>query len=127
MQVRILLLVCFVSFLFCYLGWGEGQGGYFWELEYEIIAKGLRKDLLHPALLLPFVGQMLILIAIVAPGVPKWICLIGLALCGLLVLFLLFIEIIGRQPAGIGATVLYLIAWSMVVVRRKRYWPNRKN
>jgi ABC-type uncharacterized transport system permease subunit len=121
--LRVLLAACLLSFLLCHLSWGKGQGGYFWELELEILAGGLRKDLLHPALLLPFLGQLLLLWSLIAPTIRKRTAFAGIALCGVLVLFLLLIKLLGRETKGIVAAELYIFCSLWILIRSKYFWP----
>lgn len=125
--LRVLLATCLLSFLCCHLSWAPGQGGYFWQLGLEILAGGLRKDLLHPALLLPFCGQLLLLVSIFVPKIPKKTAIAGILLCGALVLLLLFIKIFSRETSGAGAVAVYLIAALMIIIRSRYFWPRESS
>lgn len=94
LQSRIISLFIILSSLFPYLSWGKGSNNAFlFEIEWQILSR-INTDaaaLLHPMVLIPITGQLVILIfGVIYPKIP-------LVYLGILCLFMLigFVMFIG--------------------------------
>ncbi|MGC4057366.1 MAG: hypothetical protein QM743_04490 [Chitinophagaceae bacterium] len=122
-RLRLLLLLAFLSFLCCFLSWGNGAaGGTFAQLEYGILARGFRKDLLHPAILIPFTGQALLLYAVFCSRPRFVLTLSALLLCGLLAFFVLLINLLSHHRMEAASTLPYLSLSLYILLSRKQLW-----
>ena len=96
MNLRILniLLICFS--LLAYLEWGGGNQSYIYEIEAELFTKIFTNPstLIHPFILLPVIGQILLLVSIFHTPYKTIITYMGMTCIGLLFSFILFIGII---------------------------------
>ncbi|NUO03571.1 MAG: hypothetical protein HUU01_23400, partial [Saprospiraceae bacterium] len=79
------------------LAWGGDNSAFIFEAEYQILfGKGDTADsFAHPMVLLPFVGQLLMLIALFQKKPDKRLVLSGIALMSLLFLLLFAIGLMG--------------------------------
>lgn len=94
---RVLILLLFLSTFFGYLEWGDDQSSFLIESELEIFSKGIKDPLsvLHPFTLIPFIGQILLLISLFQKAPKKWLVIAAIIGLGLLFGLILFIGIIG--------------------------------
>lgn len=87
---RIFPIGLLLAFLCCYLEWGGGNSGFLFEMEYEVLFKSHYSDSFkHPLVLIPFLGQLLLLAAIAWPN--KKLIITGIILQGTLVFMVLLV------------------------------------
>ena len=82
--------------LFGYMEWGGGNKAFLYESETEVF-KGLGTDpasLIHPLVLLPLLGQLLLLITLFQHNPGKWLTYAGMISLSLLLGIILFIGIL---------------------------------
>lgn len=93
----VLILLLFLSTFFGYLEWGDNQSSFLIETELEIFSKGIKDPLsvVHPFTLIPFIGQILLLISLFQKAPKKWLVIAAIISLGLLFGLILFIGIIG--------------------------------
>lgn len=112
-----LLLSSFAGFL----EWGQGNRAFLVEAEVELFSR-LTTDpsgFLHPFILLPLLGQVLLLVTLFQKK-PGWILtLCGMACIGIL---LLFVFVIGIMAANfkVMASTLPFICTAVLVIREYR-------
>lgn len=109
---RIFNICLFLAFLLGYLEWGKDRHAFIFQMEAEIFVKGSGdlKSILHPFILLPFTGQLLILITIFQKRVSRIPSLVGLACLSLLMLLLLVIGLLTLNVKVIVSTIPFIIA-----------------
>lgn len=92
---KILNLLVVLSFQIGYLAWGHGKALFIFEGEIELFKKAINHplSLIHPIIIIPFVGQMLLLFTLLQKEPDKTLTFIGLACLAVLMLFLLFIGV----------------------------------
>lgn len=117
---RLLYLALAIAPLFAYLEWGGGNHGFLFQMERDIlISKGAQfsSSMLHPAVLLPLLGQLLLIIAAALPKPNRRLALVGVVLLSLLVGFILLIGVLGLSLKIILSTlpfvVLVVMFWRM--------------
>ncbi len=118
---RISNICLFIAFLFGYLEWGKDHAVFIFQGEAEIFAKA-KKDVtsvLHPFILLPFLGQLIILYTVFQPKISRLLSLTGLACLSLLILLLFIIGLITLNFKIAGSTLPFLFA-GMLVIRYNR-------
>jgi hypothetical protein len=96
MKPRLLNILLLVSSLFGYLEWGGDNHSFLFEVELEIISKFFINpiSLLHPFILLPLFGQIMLLIAVFQKAPGKIFTYLGIATLSLLFGFLFIIGLI---------------------------------
>ncbi|MBK7910171.1 hypothetical protein [Candidatus Pollutiaquabacter sp.] len=98
-KVRVLLLALVLTFLCGYMEWGGGQSITLAQAEYQLFfQKPLSSDTItHPLILLPFAGQVLLLVNLILAKPRRRLGTFGLVLMGLLALMILLVGILSRN------------------------------
>lgn len=93
MNQRLINIALFISFLICYLEWGKENSTYIFQAEWEILfqREHSRDTFTHPLVLIPFIGQLLILFTIFQKRPSRRLTTIGIILMGILVLLITLI------------------------------------
>jgi hypothetical protein len=116
-----LLLIIFS--LFGYLEWGQGQHAFLFQAEAELFSKFLSDpaDVIHPLTVLPFLGQVLLLVTLFQKTPSKILTYLGIAGLGLLFGMMVLAGIFGGNMKIILSTLPFLGTAAWVV------WRNRKS
>lgn len=114
---RVLNFGLLLSFLVGYLEWGTDKNTFIFQAEYELFSKILESPLtfLHPFILVPFCGQILLLYIIIKGDSTKLLTLIALASLGVFMLFLLFIGLLSKNFKIIISTLPFLIMATIII------------
>ena len=85
-------LLIFTS-LFGYLEWGVTNHSFIFEVEIELLPKIVSEpySIVHPFIIIPLVGQVLLLTTLFQNSYKPFISIIGMSCIGLLLLFLFLI------------------------------------
>ncbi|NBU51839.1 MAG: hypothetical protein EBS24_04330 [Chitinophagia bacterium] len=116
-QLKVLLLI---STFIGYLEWGTDQSSFIVQSEWEVLKK-LPEDplsLLHPFILLPVAGQLLLLFDIIKKNKGKKLSVIAIVLMSLLYLMILFIGLLDMNFKKILSALPFFIL-SFVIIRSK--------
>ncbi|MBK8564346.1 MAG: hypothetical protein IPN76_13665 [Saprospiraceae bacterium] len=107
---KLALFCLFISFLFCYLEWPPDNRYFVYEIAYELLFQksGKADAFSHPLVILPFLGQLLALIAIFLPNPKRWMAITAIALMGTLVLMLLIVGALGLNWKILVAVVPFV-------------------
>lgn len=110
MKTKLLHAGLILSSLFGYLEWGAGRHQFLFQAEAEVLRKLFSDPVsaLHPLTLLPLAGQLILLITLFQHKPGKVFSLLGIGGLALLLLLLLVIGILARNPVQIGATLPFL-------------------
>jgi len=117
-QLKILLLI---STFIGYLEWGTDQSSFIVQSEWEVLKK-VPEDplsLLHPFILLPVAGQLLLLFDIIKKNKGKKLSVIAIVLMSLLYLMILFIGLLDMNFKKIFSALPFFIL-SFVIIRSKK-------
>jgi hypothetical protein len=87
---RVLLLGLAITPLFCYLEWGGNNSAFLFEAEYLILFGNKNKadTFTHPLILLPILGQVLILFSAFKADSRRWVVMTGIAFQAILIVFI---------------------------------------
>ena len=90
-----------------YFEWGANMGAFIFETEWDIITKLFTEpgSVLHPFILFPLAGQVLLVITIFQKQPSKKLSFIGMLLIGILLWFLLAIGLMSMKYAIILSTL----------------------
>lgn len=109
---KIIHAALFFSFFLCYLEWGTDQSGFIFQLEYNFFSGG--KDVMnsfsHPLVLLPFLGQLLLLFTAVQKRPNKRLGLIGLLCILPLVLMIILAGALSLNYKMVASTIPFITA-----------------
>lgn len=97
--------------MFGYLEWGKDQHSFIFQTEAEIFSKlfSSPQSLLHPFILIPLFGQLLLLFTIISKKQSKAITITAIISISLLMLLLLFIGILDLKYKILFSTFPFLI------------------
>lgn len=121
---RLAIFCLFVSFFFCYLEWSGGNSAFVYEVAYSLLFQ--KNDQLssfsHPLVLLPFLGQLIVLVALVIKQPKRWMILTGTGLMGTLVLMVLISGLLSGNWKIILSTVPFILfaVWGVRLFSKKR-------
>ena len=90
-KIRILNVILIIFSLFGYLEWGGNNKQYLFDIEYEVVSKLLTNPMeaLHPLVILPLLGQMMLAYTLYQSEPSKQLTYIGIALISILMIFIL--------------------------------------
>ena len=110
MQGRIINLILIVTSLLGYLEWGENGKMFLFQLEKDIFLKLFSDPLsvMHPFILLPLIGQLLLIITLFQKEPGKWLSMIGLGCIEILMLVILAIGIMNINFKMFFSTIPFL-------------------
>ncbi len=117
-----LLISLLASFLIGYLEWSGTESMFIFELEYDLLvhAGAKYKAFLHPFILIPFAGQVIILIALFHRKPGKKIILAGLICMSCIILFLFFIGMLTSNVRIAGSTIPFIITGILILKELKK-------
>jgi hypothetical protein len=98
MRRRVLNILLLFASLLGYMEWGQGQHAFLVEAEYQLLTgKGGEGAFSHPLVLLPMIGQLLLLFTIFQKEPSKLLTTIAIFLLGILMLFVLLAGLFGQR------------------------------
>ncbi len=126
MRQKYLNILLILSPLIAYLEWGQNNSTFLYEAEYDILIKMWSSpgDLLHPFIIIPFAGQITLLITLFQKEPDKRLIYTGIACSSLLMVFLLFIGLMGMNYKTGFSVVPY---FSVLVVTLRHLKIQQRN
>ncbi len=108
---RLINICLFITSMFGYLQWGKNQHSFIVQAEAEILSKVFSspQNILHPFILIPLFGQLLLLYTIVSKQQSKVLTIIAISSISLLMLLLLFIGILDLNYKILFSTFPFVI------------------
>ncbi|MBL7773852.1 MAG: hypothetical protein JNM95_13385 [Chitinophagaceae bacterium] len=119
---KLLLILVILFFHFGFLEWGSDKRQFIFQVEYEIILKALQSpsQILHPLIILPFAGMLLLLIAFFQKQPSKFLIYFGNGLMAVLMLFLLFIGCLTMNWKMIVCTLPFLFCSILLIMQFRK-------
>jgi len=110
MKSKVLNMLVLISSLFGFLEWGGGHKMFLFQLEAEVFSKFIQEPLsiLHPFIILPFLGQALLLITLFQKRPGKLLTYSGIAGIGILLLLMFFIGCLNLDFKILLSTIPFL-------------------
>lgn len=123
-KVRVLLLALVLTFLCGYMEWGGGQSTTLAQAEYQLFfQQPVSSDsMTHPLILLPFAGQVLLLINLFLAKPRRRLGTFGLVLMGVLALMILLVGIPSRN-IWMVLSILPFLALAVLHFRKPDWYP----
>ncbi|ADQ79486.1 hypothetical protein Palpr_1340 [Paludibacter propionicigenes WB4] len=121
MKSKILNALLVFSSLFGYLEWGQDKKMFLFQIEAELFSKIPHDPLaiLHPFILFPLIGQILLIITLIKKNPSKLLTYIGIAGIGILMALLLLIGCLGKNLM-IASSVIPFLAISFLAIMHYR-------
>lgn len=120
---KLLNILLILTSLIGYLEWGKDHQMFLFQMEYEIFFNRSPESdtLLHPFVLIPLLGQLLLLFTVFQKTPSKALTFIGLISLSVLLLFLFFIGATSGNMKILLSTIPFIITGTSVVrAHRKR-------
>jgi hypothetical protein len=122
MQKYRIYQLCLILFsLIGYLEWGGGQKSFIVEVEIDILTKLFTdiKSMLHPLVILPFTGQLILIVTFIRKSSNiKWIHAGALAI-GILYLLIFFIGCMLLNFEILISALPFLITYSLFLMQKR--------
>lgn len=122
MNRKIILLLLLISSLMGYLAWGTDQKAFLFQLEAELLRKMFSspKEVVHPFVILPFIGQIILLSSLLAKKTPKWFVVTGILCLGILLLMVLLTGILSGNMKVILCALPYCFFSILFFLRKEK-------
>lgn len=119
MKIKILLFLLLLSSLIGYLEWGQGNASFLYETEWVMLKKIFTdpQSVLHPFTLLPFAGQLLLLISLFLKKTNKKLIYSGIICLAVLLIFMMFVGLLALN-FKIVLSIIPFIFFSIAVHRQ---------
>jgi hypothetical protein len=110
-----------ITSLFGYTEWGEIHHAFIFEMEMELLVHFTSKmgAFSHPFILVPLVGQLLLIVTLFQTEPHKKLTFIGLGCLSLIILMFLFVGILSTDFKIIGSTIPFVLV-AIITVRSYR-------
>ena len=127
-MLRLINLGLLLSFLICYLEWGHDNSSFVFQTEYLLFFKKSEavSTFIHPLIIIPFFGQVLILYTLFQKIPGRRITIIGMILLSILVLLITFVGILSLNLKIIVSTLPFILISILILIKRKEYKSNSK-
>lgn len=111
MKSKVLNALLILTSLAGYLEWGTDNSSFLFQAEAEIITKIFRDpvSVLHPFILLPMAGQMLLIFTLFQNKVSKRLTFIGLAGIGILIVLMFVIGVLSLNVRIVFSAIPFII------------------
>lgn len=119
MKNRLLIVLLLITSLFVYLEWGGDNSSFLFKLEFDVLGKLISNpvSVLHPFVILPLLGQMLLLIALFFNSPGKWLLFAGIVFLSLLPAVILLVGLLSVNIKILLSLLPYLVVLILVVRR----------
>lgn len=124
-HTRFLILLLLLSSLFGYLEWGQGSHTFLFQAEVELFRQLFRDpaSAVHPFTVLPLLGQILLLLALLRPQPSRALVYAGIAGIGLLLVLMLAIGLMQGNIRILASTLPFVIL-AVLTIRQMRRMPS---
>lgn len=119
--MKTLNLLLIISSLFGYMEWGTSNHAFLWETEWLIFTKIFSDpaSVVHPFIILPLIGQLLLLFTLIQKKPSKVLTVLGIVCIGLLLGFMGVIGVLSGSYM-ISLSVLPFVVMAVVGMVRMR-------
>jgi hypothetical protein len=116
MKHKTLNLLLILTSLIGYLEWGQDNSTFLWQAELEVLSKLFTTpdEVLHPFILLPLAGQLVLIITLFQSKPSKALTYAGMAGIGILLVFMFLIGLMSLNYKTILSVLPFLITSFLV-------------
>ncbi len=110
-------------FLIGYLEWGQTEHTFIFNAELDVFSKMVSDPMsvMHPLIIAPFAGQVLLLLTLFQDTPGRMMTLIGLACLGSLIVVLFLIGAMSLNIKMIASTLPFIVTGILVLRAHRRY------
>jgi hypothetical protein len=109
-----------LSSFFGYLEWGTEESGFLFQMEINILRSGVAQSLMHPAFLIPFFGQLLLLLTLFQSQPKRWMIYTGIGMLALLLVFIFVIGILSGNIKILLSAAPFIAGSTMLIAIMKK-------
>ncbi len=122
MKLKRYTLFVIISSLLGYLQWGQNNSSFLYEAEAELIKKAWTNPLtaLHPFILLPVLGQIVLIVSLFQKIPSKVLLITGTLGLALLLTFMLIIGIFSQNLYISLSTLPFMICATLLLIELKK-------
>lgn len=122
MKGKILILLLIISSLLGYLEWGKDNSSFLFQGEYELLKNVISnpKSAIHPFTLIPFLGQILLIITLFKKTPNPKLTYLGISFIGLLLLFMFFIGVISFKYKILISTLPFIVLAILTIINERK-------
>jgi hypothetical protein len=122
MNKRIINLLLLLSSLVAYLEWGGGNHAFMFEAELELFFKAIDNPLsvLHPLVLIPFMGQLVLIITLFQNEPDRRLTFTGIGAFSLIMAFVLLSGILSANYKIVLSVIPFIITAVVAVKYNSR-------
>ena len=120
--IKKILSVCLLlTSLIGYLEWGKGNHNFLFQVEYSLFFSsiGTSESFLHPFILIPLIGQLILLFTVFQKMPSRILGIVGLVCLSLIMLFLFFIGLFASN-IKIAISAVPFIITGIIFLRYNR-------
>lgn len=119
---RLLNILLLITSLFGYLEWGKNNHAFLYQVEYDLVFNrtGNTDSFTHPFVLIPMLGQLMLLISLFQKQPNKILTITGMCFIGVLLLFLFIIGALSMNIRIAGAALPFLITAVLVLMNYRK-------
>ena len=117
MKSKLLNIILIITSLFGYLEWGQDNTSFLFEVEYLVLKNILTivETVLHPFILIPLFGQIILFFIIFLKKPHRYLTYIGIVSLSLLLGFMFFIGIFSYNLKILISTLPFLLTVLTVI------------
>jgi len=122
MKGKILNLLVILTSLIGFLQWGKGNSMFLFQAEAEVLSKLFVSpmDVIHPLIMLPLLGQILLLVTLIQKEPNKILTLSGVCALGLLLGLMFIVGLIDLNIKILASTIPFLIMVILIFRHHKK-------
>ena len=122
MKTKFLNGLLILTSLLGYLEWADNNHLFLFQAEADIFTKSItdQKSVLHPFVLLPIIGQVLLLTSLFQKTPHKALTFIGIGTLGILLAFMFFIRVIRLNFKIFFSTIPFLAMTIYSIIYHKK-------
>lgn len=123
MKEKALNIGLVLTSLIGYLEWGEDNHSFIFQTEGEIIAKLIQEPMsvMHPLVLIPLIGQILLIITLFQKTVSKRLTFAGIGTMAILLVLMFAIGIMGTNIKIMASTAPFIaLSVYTIITHQKR-------
>lgn len=127
MNKKLLNLLLMISFHFGYLEWGQKNSMFIFQVEKDIFSKAVSdwKGIIHPFIIIPFAGIILLAITLFQSVPSRELTIAGLSCLSLLMLFIFLIGILGLNYKILLSSIPFLVIATLILINLKNKRPGK--
>ena len=126
-RIRIYTVLLLLTSLAGFMEWGTGSSAFLFETEMFVLSKMFTDffSVLHPLILLPLAGQLMLLAAVFQRRPSRFLLFGGIILLSLIMVVILIAGILGVNPRMVLSVAPFFTVGAFTVIEARKVSPIR--